>query len=154
MNNPYVPVDHVIDGVYISGWRATHFAGKLRAAGIVNVLKLYEDIPFFPADFNVFENTLDDGELIPPHVLDRGTQFVYEQAENGRPVLVMCGAGISRSSTFVLSYLLKKQYDLRDAFVLLKQSHPVAQPHPQLWQSLINRYQLPYRLDEVMHWGI
>jgi hypothetical protein len=146
------PFHHVVDGVYISGHRVTQFAKELREAGITNVLKLYEDIPYLPSDFNTFENVLDDGELIPPLVLRHGTNFIMSQVDAGNPVIVMCTAGISRSSTFVLAYLLQRDYDLKSAFLLLRKHHPQARPHPRMWQSLITQYQLRYKLEEILEW--
>jgi hypothetical protein len=145
-------IDHIVDRIYISGWRATHYDGYLRQAGITHILKLYEGIPSFPADFDVCENPVEDGELIPADQLRRGVDFVIEQLEAGRPVLVMCGAGISRSATFVLAALVQRGYDLHDAFVLLRAKHNEATPHPNLWLSLIAYYGLPYKLPDVMEW--
>lgn len=145
-------IDHVVDQIYISGWRATQYGDYLRQAGITHVLKLYEGIPSFPPDFNVCENPVDDGEFLALEPLQRGVTFVLEQVDAGRPVLVMCGAGISRSSTFVLATLVQRGYDLRDAFFLLREKHLEATPHPYLWLSLITHYSLPYKLPEVLEW--
>lgn len=149
---PLLPVDHVTDGVYISGWRATLYPDYLRQAGITNVLKLFADIPYFPNDFNVLENALDDGEFVPLDAMKRGANFVVEHVDAGQRVLVMCGAGISRSSTFVLAYLLERGQDLRDAFVLLRKKHPVATPHPEMWRSLIAHYGLTYTVQDARAW--
>jgi dual specificity phosphatase 12 len=142
-------VDHVIHGVCISGWRATQHDQALRGMGLTRVLKLYEASPYWPDDFTVCENALDDGELVPLALLQRGVYFIREHVQAGDPVLVQCGAGISRSSTFVLAYLLDQGYDLSDAWKLLKDKHPQADPHPQMWQSLINHYGLPYQLKDI-----
>jgi hypothetical protein len=141
-----------VDGLYIGSYRATYHAAALRAAGITNVLKLYGDIPDFPEDFNTFENALDDGKYIPDGVLARGVRFVLDRLEAGQPVLVVCGAGISRSSTFVLAALVERGHDLRAAYCLLRRQHPEAQPHPNLWQSLITHYTLDYTLADVLRW--
>jgi protein-tyrosine phosphatase len=147
-----LPVNHIQDGVYISGYRATEYAPRLRAAGITNVLKLYEDIPYFPTDFVTFENPLNDGEPVAPEALRRGTDFILNCVLEEEAVLVMCVAGISRSATFVLSYLLRRGHDLRDAYRLLKAGRPQASPHPKLWLSLIAHYQLKYTLEDVISW--
>ena len=145
-----IPVDHVVDGIYISGWRATMFVDELRAAGITTVLKLFPDPPYFPEDFNVFENALDDGALIPPAILEHGVAFITEQVDAGARVLVMCGAGISRSATFVLAALYERGHDIREAFALLRDHHPEAAPHPALWKSLIAYYDLDITLKEAI----
>jgi hypothetical protein len=145
-------MDHVIDGVYISGWRATLMQDKLREANITHVLKLYESLPTFDPDFNVLDMPVEDGEPLIPELLKRGARFIVEQVDAGKPVLVMCGAGISRSATFVLAYMLERDHDLHDAYRLLHQNHPVAQPHPALWRSLIQYYDLNYTVDEAFDW--
>lgn len=149
--NP-LPFDHVIDGIYIAGWRAVKAAPALRAAGIRHVLKLYEDIPYLPADFNTFENALDDGEFITQPLLQRGVGFIKEQVQAGNAVLVMCGAGMSRSATFVLAYLLETGHDLHAAYRLLRRAHPETEPHPRMWQSLITHYGLNSTLDDILNW--
>ncbi|HLY27274.1 MAG TPA: dual specificity protein phosphatase [Aggregatilineales bacterium] len=145
-------IDHVAHGVYISGYRAIYSAQILREVGITHVLKLYEDGPYWPADFVVCDNPLPDGEPIPAEQLRQGVAFVREQVEAGRSVLVQCGAGISRSSTFVLAFLVDRGYDLKDAWQILKTNHSDANPHPALWYSLIAHYHLPYSTQDVAQW--
>lgn len=147
-----VPVDQVVDGLYIGGWRSTLHADELRAAGITHVLKLYQFIPHFPADFSICENPVEDGEPLPLAVLRRGVDFVLGCLDSGQPVLVMCGAGISRSAVFVLAVLVERRTDLREAFRLLRERHMEATPHPQLWASLIEHYGLAYTVDDAMDW--
>jgi protein-tyrosine phosphatase len=147
--------DHVIDGVYVGGARAIYHIPELRTAGIKHVLKLYfdeTDWDQWPEDFVVCHNPLNDGEFIPLETLQRGVSFIKEHVAAGEPVLVMCGAGISRSSTFVLAYLLDSGYSLYDAWQLLRKQHPEAWPLPALWQSLIEHYHLPHRVEEVVGW--
>lgn len=144
-----LPVDHVVDGIYISGWRATLYCDRLREVGITNVLKLFDDQPFFPDDFNVCTNVLADGEVIPPGVLRRGVDFVTKHVAAGKRVLVMCGAGISRSATFVLAAMLERGWEIRPAFILLREKHYEATPHPAMWRSLIVEYQLDLTISDA-----
>jgi hypothetical protein len=163
-------VDHVIDGVYIGGFRATKCTAELRQAGVTSVLKLYESAFWkgdfttqavveastphrdWPEDFLVCENVLQDGEPIAPPVLRRGVDFVKTQVAADKPVLVVCGAGISRSSTFVLAYLIERGFKLPDAFALLVKQHQAADPHPEMWNSLFEYYRLNYDLEDVWDW--
>jgi protein-tyrosine phosphatase len=146
---PYI--DHVVDGVYIGSLRATKVVNHLRRVNIKHVLKLYEDGPSFPRDFVVLDNAFPDGEFVPKPTLSRGVDFVLKQVYENKRVLVACAAGISRSSTFVLSFLLEMGYDLQSAYDLLFSKHPEADPHPRLWESLIVHHDLRYSLDDVKH---
>lgn len=147
---PYI--DHVIDGVYIGSARAIWGADELRQANLKHVLKLYFYEPHWPKDFVVCDNPIIDGERVPTAALERGVKFVREQVEAGRPVLVQCGAGISRSSTFVLGYMIEAGHELRAAYKLLREQHPAAWPLPAMWLSLIEHYQLPYSSNDVLTW--
>jgi hypothetical protein len=147
-----IPIDHVTDGVHISGWRATRHIDYLRIGRITNVLKLYEGNPYFPSDFNTFENTLTDGVFVPRSVLFDGVRFIHEHVDAGNPVLVVCGAGISRSSTFVLAYMIERGHILPDAFTLLRKAHPDASPVFAMWESLFEHYDLDYTLNDALDW--
>jgi protein-tyrosine phosphatase len=147
-----LPIDHVIDGVYIAGWRATLFTDPLRQAAITTVLKLYADTPHFPDDFTTLDHALPDGQFVPEAVLKRGASFVVEHVDAGRRVLVVCGAGISRSSTFVLAYMLERGHDLRAAYRLLRRQHPAAFPHLEMWRALITHYGLDYSPEAAFDW--
>jgi protein-tyrosine phosphatase len=145
-------IDHVIDGVYIADDRAAFAENALRAEKITTVLKLYHGAPFFPMDFNTLDHPLDDGAFILPDDLQRGVKFIAKNVDAGRRVLIVCCAGISRSSTFALAYLLERGHDLRDAYTLLVEKHRFADPHPELWRSLIEYYHVTYTLEDIAQW--
>ncbi|MCL4265267.1 MAG: dual specificity protein phosphatase family protein [Anaerolineae bacterium] len=50
----------------------------------------------------------------------------------GNPVVSMCGAGMSRSVTFVMAYLRETGLDLRPSWELVAAQHSDAQPAPQM----------------------
>ena len=146
-------VHHVADDVYISSSGAIQLVPRLRQAGITSV-KLYFYIPDWPDDFLVCDNPPKGGEFIPQAVLQRGVSFINEQVDAGQTVLVVCGAGISRSSTFVLAYLLERNYHPRDAWWLLHSRHIRAMPLPLMWQSLLTHYDLPYAVRDTYEWMV
>ncbi len=54
--------------------------------------------------------------------LQKVTTFIHDRLENGDKVLVPCQAGISRSATVVIAYIMRsKRYSLQDALILLKE---------------------------------
>lgn len=145
-------LSYILDGIYIGKARAVYAATELRQAGLSHVLKLYEDSPHWPDGFVVCDNELPDGVLIPAPKLQKGVNFLQECAAANQPVLSVCGAGQSRSVTFVLAYMLEQGRALPDAWQHLKERHPDAQPNPYLWLSLIQQYHLPYHLADVLGW--
>jgi len=145
-------LSHVLDGIYIGKARVVYVADALRQVELIHILKLYEDAPHWPDDFVVCDNELPDGVLIPPTKWQKGVEFLRACAAANQPVLSVCGAGQSRSVIFVLAYMVEQGHTLPDAWSHLKQHHPDAFPNPYLWLSLIQQYQLPYTLTEVLSW--
>jgi hypothetical protein len=143
-------LSHIVDGVFASGAEVINYPRQLRRAGIKHVLKLYRDEPYLPDDLTVLEIAIPDGQYIAKADLNRGVDFVMRQVVAQHRVLVMCAAGISRSPAFVMGYLLENSYDAREAYQLLCDNHPETKVHPKLWASLIQHFELPYTLDDVL----
>lgn len=60
--------------------------------------------------------------------------FMHRKSEN---ILVVCAAGISRSTTVVLAYLLKQKFTLRNAISFLLQKRPQIRPNDGFLLQLI-----------------
>lgn len=87
---------------------------------------------------------IEDGEALDPAVLRAGVDFVLTQRRAGRHVLVACGAGISRSTTFTIAALKEAEgLSLLDAMRVVRRAHPDGLPHPALWASLCDAYGEP-----------
>ena len=100
------------------------------------------------------ENSFKNHDIIKPHYcqvpindivsanilpyLPGATAFLHEQLTvRGHSVLVHCMAGVSRSVTVVLAYLIRYQnMSLDDAFQHVKQRHPESAPNTGFWVQL------------------
>ncbi len=151
---PLTNIDRVIGGVYISGSNDAYPQSEtLHQAGIRHILKLYKDEPHWPEYFTVCNHTIRDRAAVSLEQLQRGVAFIDDCQQRDQPVLVACRYGVSRSSTFVLAYLVAVHgYDLSDAWQLLFQQHPRAYPAFELWQSLLTHYRLPYTMLDIARW--
>lgn len=146
--------EHIIDGIYLGKVRSYYVRDQLQKAGITHVLKLYFHHPHWPETFTVCETPLDDEEFIPAETMQKGVSFLKEQVATGEEVLIVCGAGMSRSVTFILAYMLDKGYDLKEAWEKVRARYRAAYPAPAMWESLIVHYDLPYTVEDVMLWPI
>jgi protein-tyrosine phosphatase len=64
-------------------------------------------------------------------VLPQAIEFIDETLEGNGCCLVHCNAGISRSATIVLAYLMKKKgMTLNQAFTFLRSKRPSSLPNP------------------------
>jgi len=134
-------------------WLAAEPA-TLREAGVESVLKLCESPKGWPPGFALYDASFPDGEPIPGVLLDELVAFVRDEIESGHRVLVVCGEGISRSATIVLAYLVSSGMTLPEAYRLLRMAYPKADPHPVLWASLLEHYDLPYTWLDILAWRI
>lgn len=131
-----------MEGLAIGGWYDGRNASLLEREGIQAVLQLHgqEGGDEYPGLLSVQHLQQEDGRPLPADTLRRGVAFIREQRELGRPVLVQCGAGMSRSVTFVLAYLHSEGMELPDAVRLVTQKRRQSLPHVILLQSLIDCY--------------
>jgi predicted protein tyrosine phosphatase len=86
----------------------------------------------------------EGGVKLNPSLLRRGVDFVLAQRAAGQIVLVACGAGISRSTTFAIAAVKEaEQLTLREAAQIVRCAHPDGIPHVALWESLCTTYYEP-----------
>ena len=91
---------------------------------------------------------IEDGQPVDYAILRQGLDFIHAQREAGQTVLVACGAGISRSTTFALAALKEhEQTTLIETLRSIREPHPEAAPHYALWQSLGAFFDEPISLE-------
>eukprot|EP00826_Nyctotherus_ovalis_P048353 TRINITY_DN5681_c0_g1_i1.p1 TRINITY_DN5681_c0_g1~~TRINITY_DN5681_c0_g1_i1.p1 ORF type:complete len:115 (-),score=6.30 TRINITY_DN5681_c0_g1_i1:44-388(-) len=79
-------------------------------------------------------DTLEDNLL--PH-FDPAADFIRSVIEAGKGVLVRCSAGVSRSTSVVIAYLMKWEklkYD--EAFRLVQSKRQIVDPNPSFVKQL------------------
>lgn len=87
---------------------------------------------------------IKDGEPLDAATLRRGVDFVLAQRDSGKTVLVACGAGISRSTSFAIAALKEAEgLPLLATARKIRRLHPAGLPHMALWSSLCLHYQEP-----------
>jgi protein-tyrosine phosphatase len=128
--------------LFIGRHRETLDQERLERAGIGALLHLAPSVS--PRGLTVLALPIDDGEPLSGDLLWRGVDFVLTQKAAGRRVLVACGAGISRSTTFAIAALKEAEgLTLLDAMRAVRAAHPDGLPHPALWTSLCTYYEEP-----------
>ncbi len=131
--------------LYAGKFRETQDLSLLRQHSIAAMLQLAESVEQ-PHIVSLYV-PVEDGDPIPPAALRQGVDFVRSQKALGNTVLIACGAGISRTATFVIAVLKEEEHlSLLEAFRQLRAGHGGAIPHPTLWESLCEYYgeDVPY----------
>jgi protein-tyrosine phosphatase len=132
-------VFEIRDWLYIGKYSETVNLSFLKPYGIGAMLHLAA--PVQHPGIELLYLAVDDAVPLAPATLKEGVGFIREQKALGKVVLVACGAGISRSSTFALAALKEEEnLDLATAYRAILTHHPDALPHASLWESLSAYY--------------
>jgi predicted protein tyrosine phosphatase len=141
-------MDQVYEQIYVGDIDTLRRQDAVRQEGIDAVVRLDlrdRDVLHWDSRFDVLDMPINDGATVPDGVFDHVTDFIHEQIQNEKTVLVHCNQGISRSTTMVIAYLIKYEgMSLGEAFGTVREGREIARPHGALMASLIDYYDLPY----------
>jgi len=133
--------------LYLSGCSPVT-ADNLESLGITAVVcalseheerRMMSDRAFPESVKRMFVRLIDsESSDIAQHFESAG-RFIEEEIQAGGRCLIHCAAGISRSATIVLSFLMRhRNHDLRSAFNLVKSKRRVVRPNNGFFQNLID----------------
>ncbi|KAH9478381.1 Dual specificity protein phosphatase MPK-4 [Psilocybe cubensis] len=124
-------MDEIIPGLWIGDLASALDVEELKSHSIFSILSAMRGRVTIHETFIRHQIKLDDteDEDILTHFLP-SINFIQEELDKGRGVLVHCQAGISRSSTIVAAYLMYSQkIDPNAALALIKQKRPNVEPN-------------------------
>jgi protein-tyrosine phosphatase len=134
----------------IGSFRDRQDAALLRANRVSAMLQLAGQIEQ-PGIVSLYL-PIEDGEPVNPGTLAQGIAFILGQRAAGGCVLVACGAGISRSTTFAIAALKQAEgLTLLNAAREVRRLHPNGMPHHALWSSLCAYYHEPVGYLELVN---
>uniref|UniRef100_H2ZEN4 protein-serine/threonine phosphatase n=1 Tax=Ciona savignyi TaxID=51511 RepID=H2ZEN4_CIOSA len=93
-------------------------------------------------------NDVPHAQLSP--YFDQVADLIHNKSENGIRCLVHCVAGVSRSSSLCIAYLMKyHRLTLRDAHTHVKSCRPIIRPNVGFWKQLIEYEKRLYGRNSV-----
>jgi protein tyrosine phosphatase len=134
---PAASANHIIDNLYVGNWESSISPGLLRRLGIRAVLTLNWENTHTPADEAAFKRLgirhmvvrIEDS---PDANIWQHLQKCLNFIEAARPgaVLVHCTAGISRSGSVAVAYIMRRQgVDVVTATQYAKSRRPIIWPN-------------------------
>eukprot|EP00300_Choanocystis_sp_HF-7_P039543 c5866_g1_i1.p1 GENE.c5866_g1_i1~~c5866_g1_i1.p1 ORF type:complete len:337 (-),score=48.04 c5866_g1_i1:21-953(-) len=131
----------IVDNIYLGSVAAAKNIDALREAGVTHILCVSRDIdPRYPSEFIYRSVEVDDlpHEDITRH-FEPCFQFIHDCVTNEGKILVHCFAGVSRSVTIVIAYLMAAhRMSLKDAWQVVRRGRKVANPNGGFCMQLKN----------------
>ena len=134
------PPSQILPFLYVGNDRDAANWSFLQQARITHVLMVgFELKAHFPGAFRYHQlRVLDSVEERLDAVFPQIFQFIDQSRSDDAhaTVLVHCFAGVSRSVSAVLAYLVHSGWTLRTAWTLMRERRAIVQPNPAFWGQL------------------
>jgi protein-tyrosine phosphatase len=130
--------DEIMPNLYLSSAQFPRNKHAMKRRGITHVLTVAHIPPPHPNDFKYKLIDIDDhpeSDLLLH--FNECHEFIQEALDGGGAVAVHCAAGISRSATIVISYVMKTyRFSYKRAFEFVRQKRSVIRPNEGFVQQL------------------
>ena len=156
----YQSMDKIVDHLYITNWETSNNISELKRNNIKAILTIEtSQKPITVLDYykknNIDYLFLYLNDLSTENIskyFEKSYDFINSHINKGENVLVHCRAGVSRSATLVLNYLIRKYYEqdgrnkcsrcvLKYFLNYCKSKRFVINPNPGFINQLISYYQ-------------
>uniref|UniRef100_A0A0N7ZBB6 protein-tyrosine-phosphatase n=2 Tax=Scylla olivacea TaxID=85551 RepID=A0A0N7ZBB6_SCYOL len=131
----------VLPFLYIGNARDAQDLRVLQALGITRVLNVTSHVPGYHQDSGICYKTLpamDSGHQNLRQYFDEAIHFIDEARQSGARVLVHCQAGVSRSPTIVIAYLMKHtRMTMVDSYKYVKARRIIISPNLNFMGQLV-----------------
>ena len=123
------PMNHIFKNIYLGDYRAAENENYLKMYDILSVVNCAAEIDNDYKDIKSFELYLYDmpSERIVP-IFENAYDFVKRHLNHN--ILVHCYMGISRSTSFVIFYLMRENgWDYNTCIDFIRNKRPIADPN-------------------------
>eukprot|EP00744_Colponema_vietnamica_P009036 GILI01012867.1.p1 GENE.GILI01012867.1~~GILI01012867.1.p1 ORF type:complete len:203 (+),score=28.47 GILI01012867.1:216-824(+) len=133
-------VAEVLPGLYIGPiFYATRSHEKLLKMGVTHIINITQNVDnLHPDKFCYLRIPVLDSPTEPiEQYFDQANEFIASAIDNGKRIYVHCEAGVSRSATIVIQYLMTRLgYTLEDAYYLVKEKRSCIAPNWGFFKKL------------------
>lgn len=127
---PDLQVASVIPGLYMGSQDVAQDKDLLRKHKITHIISVGVQVCQCSEVIYSFIEALDLPEFDMRPVFQQSAQLINDIRDSGGSVFVHCNAGVSRSATIVIAYLMEKEkLPYLQAVELLKQARPCVKPN-------------------------
>lgn len=134
-------ISQITDYLYLGSQQTSMDWGCLKAKGITHIINATPSQPnYFEGSMKYLRVSLADNteEDLRQH-MQSTYAFIEEARRTGGACLVHCFAGVSRSASIVLSYLLlSRRLPILEGLTLLRQARPQVSPNHGFMSQLLS----------------
>ena len=134
------PMDHIYKNIYLGGHEAAENEILLKQYDVKTVINCVAELQHDYKDLISYDlNLYDMPEEQIISVFESAYKFVKKHLSNN--ILVHCYMGISRSSSFVIFYLMKEEkWDYETCFEFVQKKRPCIEPNYGFERQLKDYY--------------
>lgn len=131
-------INEIVPGLYLSSYGGASNIDYLKRIGITDIINLSDKENVAPTEFNYHRIQIaDDPDADIKQYFAITNSIIDSVLETGGKVLVHCTAGVSRSPTIILAYLMVKNgYYMEEAFNFVYEKRRVIHPNEGFIQQL------------------
>ncbi|XP_046677812.1 dual specificity protein phosphatase 19-like [Homalodisca vitripennis] len=127
---PDLQVAGVVPGLFMGSQDVTQDSDLLQEHGITHILSVGVEVHKFPSVKYTILKALDLPEFDMRPVFETAIKLIADEIESGGRILVHCNAGVSRSASIVIAFLMKREkLCYKDAYFALKNVRPCIKPN-------------------------
>lgn len=127
-------MDRVLDRLWIGD--ARDLQAPLKSLGFSGVVDLRDGNAAIETPLDVHRLDNRDGDPWTVDQVKRTMEFIHGAIRCGK-VLVVCAAGMSRSASMVIGYLVRSGWDEATAYEAVRRSRPKIAPVPGMLASVL-----------------
>lgn len=131
----------ITDQLYLGSGAEANNMDWLKDNFVTHIVNCTIEHPnYYPNEFNYLKlNLLDSPDQNLYHVFERVYNYIKDAIGNGGTVLVHCHAGISRSSSMVIYFIMKaKKWSYKEALSYVKSKREIVDPNEGFVEQLIS----------------
>jgi len=125
-------ISEIISGLYLGGEEIAMNKDLLNEKNITTILNVTSHIPFYhESEFTYHRIPIIDAPNIDiKQYFDETFKMIDDVIKNNKKILIHCQAGISRSATIVIAYIMKKNnIKMNDAYKIVYAKRPCISPN-------------------------
>ncbi|KAL0276391.1 UNVERIFIED_CONTAM: hypothetical protein PYX00_003979 [Menopon gallinae] len=135
------PASRVLPFLYLGNQKNAADLELLKSLGVTRVLNVTSDVPGYHEAEGISYRKLpasDSGQQNLKQYFEEAFDFIDEARKVGAKVLVHCQAGISRSATITIAYVMKHRLlSMVDAYKVVKSARPIISPNLNFMGQLL-----------------